>query len=63
MIRVMLVSGVQQRDSVTHIHLSILFHILFPFRYQSSEKRPLCHAAIFKTDEQGLPCGPVAKIL
>ena len=28
----MLVSGVQQSDSVIHIHVSILFQILFPFR-------------------------------
>ena len=27
----MLVSGVQRRDSVIHIHVSILFKILFPF--------------------------------
>ena len=27
----MLVSGVQQSDSVTHIHVSILFQIIFPF--------------------------------
>ena len=26
------VSGVQQSDSVTHIHLSILFQILLPYR-------------------------------
>ena len=29
---VVLVSGVQQSDSVIHIHVSILFQILFPFR-------------------------------
>ena len=29
---VVLVSGVQQSDSVIHIHVSILFRILFPFR-------------------------------
>ena len=28
----MLVSGVQQSDSVIHIHMSILFQVLFPFR-------------------------------
>ena len=58
MIKVMLVSGVQQRDSVTHIHLSILFQIILPFRYESIERRSLCYAAIFKTDEQGLPWWP-----
>ena len=26
------VSGVQQSDSVLHVHISILFQILFPFR-------------------------------
>ena len=29
---VVLVSGVQPSDSVIHIHVSILFQILFPFR-------------------------------
>ena len=29
---VLLVSGLQQSDSVIHIHISILFQILFPFR-------------------------------
>ena len=28
----MLLSGVQQSDSVMHIHVSILFQIIFPFR-------------------------------
>ena len=28
----MLVSGVQESDSVIHVHVSILFQILFPFR-------------------------------
>ena len=28
----MLVSGVQQSESVTHIHIAILFQILFPYR-------------------------------
>ena len=28
----MLVSGVQQNESVTHIHISTLFKILFPYR-------------------------------
>ena len=40
---VVLVSGVQQSDSVTHIHTSILFQILFPFRLlQSIEQSSLC---------------------
>ena len=29
---VVMVSGVWQSDSVTHIHVSILFHILFSLR-------------------------------
>ena len=41
---VMLVSGVQQRASGGHIHVSILFQILFPFRLlQSIAQSSLCH--------------------
>ena len=41
---VVLVSGVQQSDSVIHIHVSILFQILFPFRLlQNTKQRPLCY--------------------
>ena len=29
---IVVVSGVQQSDSVIHVHISILFQILFPFR-------------------------------
>ena len=36
MINNVLVSGVQQSDSVIHIHVSILFQILFPFRLLQS---------------------------
>ena len=40
----MLVSGVQQSDSVTHIHVCILFQILFPFRLLwNIEQSSLCH--------------------
>ena len=40
----MLVSGVQQSDSVIQIHVSILFQILFPFRLlQSIEQSSLCY--------------------
>ena len=39
----MLVSGVQQGDSVSHIHISILFQILFPFRLQNIEQSSLCY--------------------
>ena len=41
---VVLVSGVQQSDSVTHIRVSILFQILFPFRLlQNIEQSSLCY--------------------
>ena len=40
----MLVSGVQQGDSVIHIHVSILFQILFPFRLlHNTEQSSLCY--------------------
>ena len=42
----MLVSGVQQSDSVIHIPDSILFQILFPFRLlQSIKQSSLCYTA------------------
>ena len=41
---VVLVSGVQQSDSVTHMHVSILFQILFPIRLlQNIEQSSLCY--------------------
>ena len=41
---VVLVSGVQQSDSVIHIHVSILFQILFPFRLlHNIEQSSLCY--------------------
>ena len=40
----MLVSGVQQSDSVIHIHVSIVFQILFLFRLlQNTEQSSLCY--------------------
>ena len=40
----MLVSGVQQSDSVIHIHVAILFQILFPFRLlHNIEQSSLCY--------------------
>ena len=40
----MLVSGVQQSDSVIHLHVPILFQILFPFRLlQNIEQSSLCY--------------------
>ena len=42
---VVIVSDVQQSDSVIHIHLSIVFQILFPFRLlQNIEQNSLCYA-------------------
>ena len=42
--KVVLVSGVQQSDSVIHVHISILFQVLFPFRLlQSTEQSSLCY--------------------
>ena len=41
---VVIVSGVQQSDSVMHIHVSILFQILFPFRLlHNIEQSFLCY--------------------
>ena len=40
----MIVSCVQQSDSVIHIHVSVIFRILFPFRLlQNIEQSPLCY--------------------
>ena len=42
---VVLVSGVQQSDSVIHIYVSILFQILFPFvLLHNIEQSSLCCA-------------------
>ena len=41
---VVLVSGVQQSDSVIHIYVSIVFQILFPFRLlHNIEQSSLCY--------------------
>ena len=41
---VVFISGVQQSDSIIHIHVCILFQILFPFRLlQSIEQSFLCY--------------------
>ena len=41
---VVLVSAVQQSESIIHIHISILFQILFPYRsFQSIEQGSLCY--------------------
>ena len=40
----MLVSGVQQSDSVMYTHVPIIFEILFPFRLlQNIEPSSLCY--------------------
>ena len=40
----MLVSGIQQSDSVIRIHVSILFQVLLPFRLlQNIEQSSLCY--------------------
>ena len=41
---IVLVSGIQQIDSVVQIHIFILFHILFPFRLlQNIEQSSMCY--------------------
>ena len=41
---VVIVSCVQQSDSVIHIRVSVIFQILFPFRLlQNIEQSPLCY--------------------
>ena len=41
---VLLVSTAQQSDSVIHIHISILFGIIFPFRLlHNTEQSSLCY--------------------
>ena len=41
---ILLVSGVQQSDSVIHMHKAILFQVLFPYRLlQNIEQSSLCY--------------------
>ena len=40
----LLVSGVQQSDLVTHIHVSILFQIVFPCRLSQSIEFPVLYS-------------------
>ena len=40
--KVVVVSSVQQRDSVILIYVSVLFRILFPFRLLQNFSRVLC---------------------
>ena len=49
-----LVSGVQQSDSVIHIHVSILFQILFPLGYYRIFSRVPC--AIFLFTKKSAMC-------
>ena len=47
----MLVSGVQKSDSDIHIHISILFQILFPYRFLPSITQDnLLHSLTFNVD-------------
>ena len=41
---VVLVSGIQQSDSVIHIHIPILFQILFPFRLLQNIEFPVLYS-------------------
>ena len=43
---VMTVSGIQQSDSVIHIHVSILFQIIFPFRLLHNIKQSSLYYAV-----------------
>ena len=44
---VVLVSGIQQSDSVIHIHIFILFQILFPYRLlHNIEQSSLCYTVV-----------------
>ena len=43
MINNVVVSSVQQSDSVMHIHVSVLFQIIFPCKLHNFEQRPLCY--------------------
>ena len=41
---IVLVSGIQQNDSIIHIHVSILFETLFPYGLlQNIEQSSLCY--------------------
>ena len=45
---VVLISAVQQSDSVIHMHISTPFQFLFPYRsLQSTEQSSLCYRGIF----------------
>ena len=50
---VVLVSGVQQSDSVTYIHVCILFQTLFPFRLlQNTEQSSQANVALAEAKEK-----------
>ena len=45
---VVLVSGVQQSDSIIHIYVTILFQVLFPFQLLPNiEQSSLCYTVQF----------------
>ena len=65
---VVIVSGVQQSDSFIHIHVSILFQILFPFSLlYNIEQSSLCYTvgpcwlSILRIAVWGFPGDPVVK--
>ena len=54
MCSVVAASGVQQSDSVTHIHAFILFQILFPFRLlHNTEQSSQCYINDLKERKVG----------
>ena len=57
---VVLVSGIEQSDSVIHIHVSILFQILFPVRLlQNVEQSSLCYTVgpCWLSNTEAFSCG------
>ena len=58
-----LVSGVQQGDSVTYIHVCILFQTLFPFRLlQNTEQSSQAKIALEEAKEKERKQAPVLRI-
>ena len=46
---VVLVSDIQQSDSVIHVHVSILFQVLFPFRLLQSIEQSFLNIVVCTT--------------
>ena len=51
---VILVLDIQQSDLVIHIHVSILFKILFPFKLLLNYQSCLCYSSLFLQSVQSL---------